>query len=157
MVVWGHSFGDLDPAWGPDMFNASNVLTNEDDIWVDYPNNPSTANYWITDNDKTGKFARLFMSFCCTKSIKGFRIKNTHNGEAQNAGTENFSILTSESQDGPWIPILSGKFSDPRNVDPVPVERFPLTNPIETRFLAFQVDSFYGPHSSGGLQYLAVY
>merc|ERR1719427_1552175 len=138
------------------MFKASNVLTNENDI-----QHPRTTNYWLTAHGLAGEFARLFMFFPCNKLVTGFLIKNTHNADR---GTKSFSIYTSASQDGPYGPygpnapqtvVLTGTLQDARRVDPVPVEVFPLTKAIETRFLAFEVNSFYG--YGGGLQYLAVY
>ena len=83
-------------------------------------------------------------------------LKNTHNAWANDRGTQDFTISISESIDGPWTDILTGTLPDARNVYPVPVLNFDLENEVETQYLRFQVDTFYGDYG-GGLQYFSTY
>lgn len=155
MMVWGRSYGDEKEDFGPLMWSAYHVVTKEKDFWYQYPAYPSFTNYWLTGNGKTGVDARLFIAFDCTTTIQGFLIKNTHNYVKQSRGTNSFKIFTSTSDSGPWTEILSNSLPDARNVDSVPVLRFPLASPITTQYIMFQIESYFG--LGGGLQYFATY
>jgi hypothetical protein len=150
MAVSGRSYLDSSI---PLEYSAYHVVTNEQDFWYDFPTRYS--NYWLVDDGKTGEDARLYMVFACPTSISGFRIKNTHNRDSYDRGTNKFKIFTSTSGSGPWTEILSSNLPDARNGSTVPLLQFALGSPITTQYVMFQIDSFYG--RSGGLQYFATY
>ena len=149
MVVYGPSYVD---DRGPLTSSAYHVVTNEKDFLTE--NNRNT-NYWSTEIAGTGEDARLYMAFACPTTIRGFKIKNTHNARWNNVGTNQFKILTSTTDSGPWTVILSENIPDARNVDPVPVLQFPLENSVTTQYIMFQIETYYG--TGGGLQYFATY
>ena len=99
MLIWGASWGDGND-FGSIMFSPYHVATNEEDLWLDWAEYPRYTNYWITAPQKTGPDAQLFFYFGCPRTIRGFLIKNTHNFEWNNMGTENFKIYKSEKQTG---------------------------------------------------------
>jgi len=136
------------------IFFPYHVVTNEEDAWEIFFGEPQ-SNYWLTDNGATEDAAQLFTVFQCPRTIKGFMLKNTHNAWANDRGTQDFTISISESIDGPWTDILTGTLPDARNVSPVPVLNFDLENEVETQYLRFQVDTYYG--LGGGLQYFSTY
>jgi len=136
-------------------YNPYHVVTNEEDWW-----SPQYTNFWMTNARKTGDEARLYMVFQCSRTIKGFLLKNTHNGERLSRGTKDFTISISDSIDGPWTDILTGSLPDPLDVSgvpvsPVPVLNFELENKVEAKVVRFQIDSFF--HRGGGLQYFSTY
>jgi len=148
-------FGDFyRPDVYPTGFIPYHVVTNEEEI-LENVLGEFHSNYWATDNGATGDAAQLFMVFQCSRTIKGFLLKNTHNAYDNDRGTQDFTISISESIDGPWTDILTGTLPDARNVSPVPVLNFDLENEVETQYLRFQVDTYYG--LGGGLQYFSTY
>jgi len=142
-----------------DFYNAANafipyhVVTNEEDFRETILGE-IRSNYWLSGEGATGDAAQLFMVFQCPRIIKGFLVKNTRNFY-NDRGTQDFTISISDSIDGPWTDILTGTLPDARNVSPVPVLNFDLENEVETQYLRFQVDTFYG--LGGGLQYFSTY
>jgi len=148
-------FGDYhEPDYYPTTFIPYHVVTNEEDFWERFLGEHS-SNYWLTDNYATGDDAELFMAFQCPRTIRGFLLKNTHNTIHNDRATQNFTISISDTIDGPWTDILTGTLPDARNVSPVPVLNFDLENEVETPYLRFQVDTYYG--HGGGLQYFSTY
>ena len=91
------------------------------------------------------------MALSCPTTIRGYRIKNTHNFEAQDRETNKFKIFTSTSCFGPWTEILDNNIPDARNVAPVHVLQFPVT----PQYIMFQIDTYY--RNGRGLQYIATY
>jgi len=151
MVVFGDYYkSDVYPT----LFIPYHVVTNEEDFSKEFLGEWH-SNYWVTDDYATGDEAQLFMAFQCSRTIKGFLLKNTHNTVHNNFGTQDFTISISDTIDGPWTDILTGTLPDARNVSPVPVLNFDLENEVETQYLRFQVDSYYG--YGGGLQYFSTY
>jgi len=153
MVVFGDFF-NRDNNF-PTTFIPYHVVTNEEDFlfWAEIIEKWQ-SNYWLTPDGATGDAAQLFMVFQCPRTIKGFLVKNTRNLN-KDRGTKDFTISISDSIDGPWTDILTGTLPDARNVSPVPVLNFDLENEVETQYLRFQVDTFYG--QGGGLQYFSTY
>eukprot|EP00092_Neocalanus_flemingeri_P003868 GFUD01004165.1.p1 GENE.GFUD01004165.1~~GFUD01004165.1.p1 ORF type:complete len:233 (-),score=42.17 GFUD01004165.1:90-788(-) len=132
-------------------FSGTNVLTNQVES-----RNKNTSNYWLAPKKGVGKQARLHLFLGCTRTIRGFFIKNTHNAHHKNFGTKTFSIYSSSTHNGPWSNlILTGRLSDVRSVQPAPLETFNLPKPITTKFIIFQIDAYYG--SGGGLQYISTF
>ena len=154
MLVFGDYYDEGVAIHAPDVFIPYHVVTNEEDYRV-RNSEVNHANYWMAPSGKTGDKAKFYMVFKCPRKINGFMLKNTHNGFYQDSGTQIFTISQSKSMDGPWTPMLRGKISDARNVSPVPVENHPLAAPVETSYLKFQIDSYYG--YGGGLQYFSTY
>ena len=130
------------------------VVTNEEDFREKFLGEIH-SNYWLTEDGATGDDAKLFMAFQCPRTIKGFLLKNTHNNGFNDRGTQDFTISISDTIDGPWTDILIGTLPDARNVSPVPVLNFNLANEVDTQYLRFQVDTYYG--HGGGLQYFSTY
>jgi len=169
ITAWGLDYAQahIDQGWQTGSMKASNVLTNEKDNWIcknftssnppfDCPISTRFTNFWILPGGVTGPFASLYLNLGCMRVVKGFMIKNTHNGLVRNAGTENFKIYISDTQDGEYKEVLNGTLSDARKVKVVPVEKFMLTQPFPSaKFIKFQVESFY--QGSGGLQYFSIY
>jgi len=152
MVVFGDNYWGADEH--PTGFIPYHVVTNEEDF-KEIVLGEWRSNFWVTDNEATGDAAKLFMAFQCPRTIKGFLLKNTKNNGSNDRGTQDFTISISDAIDGPWTDILTRTLPDARNVSPVPVLNFDLENEVETQYLRFQVDTFYG--QGGGLQYFSTY
>jgi len=152
MVVFGDFYR---PDVYPTGFIPYHVVTNEEEI-LENVLGEFHSNYWATDNGATGDAAQLFMVFQCSRTIKGFLLKNTHNAYDNDRGTQDFTISISESIDGPWTDILTGTLPDARDVSSVPVLNFDLENEVVTQYLRFQVDTYWGAYG-GGLQYFSTY
>ena len=151
MVVFGNYW------WSdafPLVFIPDHVVTNEEDFSHYYQGKEST-NYWRADDRKTGEDTHIFMAFQCPRTIKGILLKNTHNYINNDRGTQQFTISISDKLDGQWTDILTATLPDARNVSPVPVLNFDLEKEVETQYLRFQVDTYYG--TGGGLQYFSTY
>jgi len=155
MVIYGNSYNQDGDNHPDDAFIPYHVVTNEEDFWAGPNSEPDVTNYWITDNKKTGDEAKFDVVFSCVRNIKGFLVKNTNNNKFNDRGTKDFTISMSTSITGPWTKILTGRLPDAADVSPVPVLNFKLEDPVETSFLRFQIDSYYG--LGGGLQYFSTY
>jgi len=165
MVVFGYSYKPPQPE-PTDAFIPYHVVTNEDDFFCMFGN---VSNYWRLDNDTTGDEASFYIVFKSPQKIKGFRLKNSHNCNYRDMGTQDFTFSTTNSWVGAdpkdpknappysswnWTNHLVATLPDP--VPPVPVMDFELETPIEeTQFLRFRVDSYWGV--GGALQYFAPY
>jgi len=159
-------FGYWQQSPQPDAFVPYHVVTNEDDFICMFGN---VSNYWIVDNFTTGDEASLYMVFKSRQKIKGFMLKNSHNCGNRNMGTQNFTISSTDSwmneTGGPqsrppydnwtWADRVAGQLPDPRPQQAVPVLNFELDAAIETQFLRFRIDSYWGV--GGGLQYFSPY
>merc|ERR1712106_65972 len=156
MVISGPTWSYPGFTAGPLMFQAYHVVTNEEDFWLDLPSIPSSTNYWLVADRANGTDAQLLMTFSCTKTIRGFRLKNTHNAQYKDRGTANFSISIWDSNTNQWTEVLFGTLPDARSAAIVPVLTFALDDPVTTDKVIFQIDSYYGD-KGGGLQYFATY
>ena len=110
-------------------------------------------NYWLSENNKKGKNARLVLDLGCEKEINGLYIRNTHNSFKHNRGTEGFTLFKANTADGPWEDLKSGVLKEGKDMEVEITEFFSLDEIISTQFIMFQVDSFYG--YGGGLHYIA--
>lgn len=153
MVIFGDYYNH--PSHPDDAFIPYHVVTNEEDFWAGPSSKPDVSNYWIVNNGKTGDEAKFDVVFSCLRNIKGFLVKNTNNNKFNDRGTKDFTISMSTSITGPWTKILTGRLPDAFDVSPVPVLNFKLEDPVETSFLRFQIDSYYG--HGGGLQFFSTY
>ena len=152
MVVFGDYYNPDNNF--PTTFIPYHVVTNEEDFW-EYLLEENQSNYWLTGDGASGDAANLFMAFQCPRTIKGFLLKNTNNNGHDDRGTQDFTISISDSIDGPWTDILTGTLPNAWDVSPVPVLNFDLENEVETQYLRFQVNTYYG--HGGGLQYFSTY
>ena len=152
MVAWGSSWCDFAGYCPFGKFGAHNVLTNEADYRTE-----TYTNYWLAGHGKVNDWARLFLYLGCDTLVHGIFLKNTHNAHDNNVGTKNFKIFAAETQIGPWTyPILENILDDANNVPLVTVKKIHLNSPIITKFLMFQIDSYYNIYG-GGLQYFGIY
>jgi len=159
-------FGYWQQSPQPDAFVPYHVVTNEDDFICMFGN---VSNYWIVNNYTTGDEASFYMVFKSPQKIKGFMLKNSHNCMNRNMGTQNFTISSTDSwmnetggpqsrppyQNWTWADCVAGQLPDPRPQQAVPVLNFELDAAIETQFLKFRIDSYWGV--GGGLQYFSPY
>jgi len=122
--------------WPEGAFSPYHVVTNEEDFLEE-----NQSNYWLTGD---GASKELFMAFQCPRTIKGFLLKNTKNWIWNDRGTQDFTISISDSINGPWTDILTGTLPNAWDVSPVPVLNFDLENEVETQYLRFKVDTYYG-------------
>merc|ERR1739848_289034 len=83
MVVFGDEYNLPQKAFDP-----YHVVTNEEDLYFRTPEGIVHTNYWLVNNGKTGDQARLYMAFQCSRTIKGFLLKNTHHGERNSRSTK---------------------------------------------------------------------
>jgi hypothetical protein len=79
-------------------------------------------------------------------------LKNTHNSHGKDRATKKFRLLVSLSADGPWTALLERSLEDSRQEASPPVLELLLDQPIEVRFLKFELLEFWG--KGGGLQFL---
>ena len=88
----------------------------------------------------------------CIITISGIRIKNTHNYDFQDRGTNQFKIFTSTSSSELWTELLSNNLPYARNVADIPVLQFDLGSPITAQFVITSFD-----RKGGGLRFLLTY
>lgn len=106
------------------------------------------VNYWLTPDRKGGYFV---MDLGCDEIISKLTVRNTHNDDHHDRGTNQISVYVSNSASGPWANILTTNLPDPRNTDP-PKETFKVTG--QGRYVKVEVDSYY--ENGGGLQFFGV-
>ena len=106
---------------------------------------------WVAPDDYKGHGFTLKLSDC-KLNIAGIRLKNSCCERATRA----FRIFGILEDGGPWVQLLEGELDHPTPTGaPRPtLQTFHLKEAVETKFLKFDVDSYWGP--SGGLNYLEV-
>ena len=133
-----------------DVFPASNILSlDDDDEW-----NGTPANYWVTEEGKTGEEQGFIMYLGCRKTVVGVSLKNTHNAEHQDRSTKKFRILGSATNSGPWQELLVADLEDSRRQNPPLLQQLMFANSAVVSFIKIELLEFYG--QSGGLQYFAI-
>ena len=141
-----------------DVFPASNILTlDDDDEWgsAEVPiEQRGPANYWLTENRKTGGEQGFVMYLGCRKTVTGVSLRNTHNAWHHDRSTKKFRILGSATNDGPWQELLVADLEDSRHQNPPPLQQLMFANSAVVSFVKFELLEYYG--TGGGLQYLAV-
>ena len=79
------------------IFLASNLLTLGTDHWSGYgSSNPSIqydANYWLTEQEKTGEEQGFILDLGCEKTVQGLTLRNTHNGRQGTAPLKSSAFL----------------------------------------------------------------
>ena len=88
----------------------------------------------------------------CEKKVKQIEIINAHKDVWDDCSIEEFLVYTGNDTDGPWDKVVHEVLEDSRDLDTVPLVKFPFEEKI-SRFLKFEMVSFYG--EGGGLQYFA--
>merc|ERR1719153_976082 len=135
-------------------FPAKNIFGNEKDV--------KGVNYWLSPHEKEGTEAFFILDLGCTKIVRGFRIKNTHNAFHHDRGTERFLIFGAggggeedDQEEVEWVQLVNDGLEDPRHKLHIPVKVFHLEEPKNVRFIRFIVVSYFG--SGGGLQYFGYF
>ena len=106
---------------------------------------------WVAPNNYKGHGFTLKLSDC-KLNIAGIQLKNSCCKRAVRA----FHIFGILEDGGPWVQFLEGELDDPTYLGaPRPtLQTFHLKEAVETKFLKFDVDSYWGP--SAALNYFEV-
>ena len=102
----------------------------------------------------------MILDLGCTKLVRGFLIRNTHNAFHHDRGTQRFNIFGAaeeldEEDEVDWEVLVDDQLEEPRYQNPIPVKVFTLDQPKKIRLVRFVVLSYYG--SGGGLQYFGYF
>ena len=139
-------------------FLATNLLSKEVDRWSGKSGEP--ANYWLTENGKTGREQGFIMYLGCSKTVRGVSIRNTHNARHHDRSTKKFRILGSDTKYGPWQELLVANVADSRRQNPPPLQQLMFANSAVVSFIKFELLDYWGPkdqkYKGGGLQYFGV-
>ena len=135
------------------LFPASNLLSlDDDDEWNGSVGSP--ANYWLSEEGKTGEDQGFILYLGCIKTVTGVSLKNTHNARHHDRSTKKFRILGSATNSGPWQELLVADLEDSRRQDPPPLQQLIFDNSAVVSFVKFELLEYHG--SGGGLQYFAI-
>ena len=105
---------------------------------------------WVAPDNYKGHGFTLKLSDC-KLNIAGIRLKNS----CCRRGTRAFHISGLLEDGGPWVQLLEGELVNAVAPAPNPkLQTFHFKEAVETQFLKFDVDSYWGP--SGGLNFLQV-
>ena len=132
-----------------DVYPASNILSLDVD---QYDSSSGSANYWLTEEGKTGEEQGFIMNLGCIKTVTGVSLKNTHT--YRNRSTKKFRILGSATKSGPWQELLVADLKDTRHRKPPPLQQLIFANSAVVSFIKFELLEYYG--YGGGLQYFAI-
>ena len=132
------------------VFTATNILSLGSDYWVG-----DDANYWLTEDGKTGDKQGFIMDLGCETVVSGLNLKNTHNYEHKDRSTKKFRLHGSPNHNGPWTELLVSELEDSRNQNPPPLQTVPFANSEVVRFVKFELLEYWGL-LGGGLQYFEV-
>ena len=137
------------------VFPASNILTlDADDEWSGQRQRTDPANYWLTEDGKTGEEQGFILYLGCSKTVGDVSLKNTHNAMHRERSTKKFRILGSATNSGPWQELLVADLEDSRRQDPPPLQQLIFDNSAVVSFVKFELLEYHG--SGGGLQYFAI-
>ena len=147
------------------VFPASNILSlDDDDEWNGSGGSP--ANYWLSEEGKTGEDQGFILYLGCIKTVTGVSLKNTHNAHHHDRSTKKFRILGSATENGPWQELLVANDEDMERrrraygpgwlalVQDTPVQQLMFAKPTDVSFIKFELLEYYG--HGGGLQYFAI-
>ena len=70
-----------------------------------------------------------------------------------NKATKSFRVSGSLNEKGPWQTLVEDELADTTGGKPAALINFTFENPVEIKFLKFDLISFWG--DGGGLQYFA--
>ena len=138
-------------------FLATNILSEDLDRWSGKPGEP--ANYWLTEQGKTGREQGFIMYLGCSKTVRGVSLRNTQNADFNDRSTRTFRILGSDTISGPWQELLVASVEDSRRQKPPPVQQLMFVNSAVVSFVKFELLDYWGCGpgcGGGGLQYFGV-
>ena len=135
------------------VFPASNIFSPDTDSWpgLNRPRHGGPANYWLTEDNKSGPDQGFVLYLGCSKTIVGVALRNCHNDKHRDRSTKKFRLLGSVHKEGPWQELLEKRLEDSRRQNPPPMQAFKFANPAEVKFIKFEVLEYWG--NGGGLQY----
>lgn len=122
----------------PPSFDANNIL------WSDNENDTQSA-LWLLPYDTVGSFV---LELSSSQEIYGFRLRNTHNANYNDFGTQAFTIEMS-ADGSSWSSAVNGTLPSAIDVQSIPFETFTIT-PVTTRYVRFTARSWYQRGESGG-------
>jgi len=132
------------------VFLASNILTLDTDL-----RSGNDANYWLTEDRKTGGEQGFIMDLGCEKTVQGLSLRNVRNYHHHDRSTKKFRLLGSPNNNGPWKELIVADLEDSRKQDPPPIQNLTLDNSVIVRFVKFELLEYWG-NLGGGLQYFKV-
>ena len=134
---------------------SGDVWDNDDTYAVEklltWSNPEVRGSYWLArDRNKGGEF---ILNLGQIVTVSNIFIVNTHNGNNRERGTKSFKISLARYW-GTWMEVLTDELPDPRNLDPVPPNKFYIC-PMPVKYVKFELLSYWGD-KGGGLQYFTV-
>ena len=132
------------------VFLASNILTLDTDL-----RSGNDANYWLTEDRKTGGEQGFIMDLGCEKTVQGLSLRNVRNYHHHDRSTKKFRLLGSPNNNESWKELIVADLEDSRKQDPPPIQNLTLDNSVIVRFVKFELLEYWG-NLGGGLQYFKV-
>ena len=131
-------------------YPASNVLVlgERDDLL-----SPQKSNFWLAELNKTVGQGFTIKLDTCARMIAGCQIKNKGAGARTSWATKSFRVSGSLKEKGPWQSLVEDELADTTKGEAAFLLNFTFKNPVEIKFLKFDLISFWG--DGGGLQYFA--
>ena len=71
--------------------------------------NVNQTTYWLP---KTNSSAHITIDLGCAQVVDNINLKNTHNAYHNDRGTKGFTILISNTTEGPWKDVLTETLSN---------------------------------------------
>ena len=142
-------------------FKSLDVLVHSGDVWdsddtfaveklLTWSNPEVRGSYWLAPESRRGDF---ILNLGQVVTVSNIFIVNTHNGNNRERGTKSFKISLARYW-GTWMEVLTDELPDPRNLDPVPPNKFYIC-PMPVKYVKFELLSYWGD-KGGGLQYFTV-
>ena len=108
------------------------------------------GSYWLAPESRRGDF---ILNLGQVVTVSNIFIVNTHNGRNRERATRSFNIYLARYW-GSWKHVLRDELPDPRNLDPVPQNKYYIC-PMPVKYVKFELLSYWGD-KGGGLQYFTV-
>jgi len=110
-------------------------------------------NYWLTKYYHKGE--SFIADLGSSIPIIGVTLRNTNNAGYGDMSTKKFRVYVGiDSDSGPWTEVLTQDLEDSRKQDPPPKQQFQWENPVNARFIQFEILEYWGLGS--GLSYFDV-
>ena len=132
------------------VFLARNIFTLETDYW-----SGNNANYWLTEDRKTGGEQGFIMDLGCEKKVQGLSLRNVRNYHHHDRSTKKFRLLGSPNNNESWKELIVADLEDSRKQNPPPIQNLTLDTSVIVRFVKFELLEYWG-NLGGGLQYFKV-
>merc|ERR1711872_932468 len=116
------------------VFLASNILTLDTDL-----RSGNDANYWLTEDRKTGGEQGFIMDLGCEKTVQGLSLRNVRNYHHHDRSTKKFRLLGTTNNNESWKEFIVADLEDSRNQEPPPIQNLTLDNPFIARFVKFEL------------------